>query len=131
MKRALADVLLLAAAIVVILLLFAVLVIAFQVPNSVGLDRSSLLSYGSVALRSLFKNKTVGAWFAVITTIAFAIAVRSILRMPHRRSQPISQARPGRTGSSSSKPRRLSGIEARSDRFRRVARSLSPRHRIS
>jgi len=132
MKRALADVLLLATVCLLVLVVCGLLVVALQVPNTVGLDRTSVMSYGTLLLAFLGKNKAA-AIAAVAGCLGIVIAVKVMLYVNRR--EVSKEARHSRQLLYFGQPRAKTPKSGKKLRLRRrpeePIRSMSPRHKIS
>lgn len=65
-----------------ILLLFTIILIAFGVPNTVGLDRSSLWKFLSPAVNFIDQNKSAVGWSCLLAVFAIPAFLRLIVLVP-------------------------------------------------
>ncbi len=82
MKRVLADLFFLAAACSATLLVFIVLIVCFEVPNTVGLNRSALLRICSSAIDFAIRNKETVLWAGLLALLAIPIIMKLLMRGP-------------------------------------------------
>jgi len=85
MKRVLADLFFLAAACSATLLAFIVLIVCFEVPNTVGLDRLALLRIYWSAIDFAIRNKETVLWAGLLALLAIPITMKLLVHRPRLR----------------------------------------------
>jgi hypothetical protein len=85
MKKALRDLGLFAVATAGLLFLFAIITVAFQIPNKIGLDHSSISNLISLAFAHIKDNIVSFLRWGLILFLAFPIVMKTLLHKRHLR----------------------------------------------
>ena len=85
MKKALRDLCLFAVATAGLLFLLAIITVAFQLPNKVGLDHSSISNLMSLAFAHIKNNIVSFLRWGLILFFAFPIVMKTMLHKRHLR----------------------------------------------
>ncbi len=91
MKRTLADLFFLVSACCVILLAFAAYIVFFGVPNTVGLNRNSVLAFGSPAIDAFIESRELPILCGLSLFVGVPLAIM-LIRYAQRLHSRVSSA---------------------------------------